>query len=130
MDWLLEAAQWPAMVVTVLATWLVGSRSIARRRAGFWVFLASNLLWIAWGWHGDAHALIVLQFALIVMNLRGLREARGAWQAASRRTFGVPHDSPGSAGAGPLFSSNVDERDMRHGRGERRQPPASAGPDR
>ncbi|MGH8790094.1 MAG: hypothetical protein ACREYA_34110, partial [Cupriavidus necator] len=75
MDWWLEAAQWPAMVVTVVATWLVGSRRSARRRAGFWVFLASNVLWIAWGWHGGAYALIVLQLALIAMNLRGMREA-------------------------------------------------------
>lgn len=127
MDWWLEAAQWPAMVVTVLATWLVGSRSIGRRRAGFWVFLASNALWIAWGWHGDAHALIVLQLALIAMNLRGMREARKAWQAASCRAFDTARNSTGSAGAEPLSLSRADMRDAQ---GARQQPPASAGPDR
>jgi hypothetical protein len=81
---LLDAMQWPAMFITVAATWLVGSRSIARRRAGFWVFLLSNALWIAWGWHGGAYALVLLQVALVAMNVRGVREARKAWRAASR----------------------------------------------
>ena len=123
MDQWLEAAQWPAMVVTVLATWLVGSRSIARRRAGFWVFLASNVLWIAWGWHGDAHALIVLQLALIAMNLRGMREARKAWQAAAQHAFAA-------AGARPGQPLSLDQSGMRRMSGANAQPPAAAGSDR
>ncbi|MDQ0142304.1 hypothetical protein [Cupriavidus necator] len=126
MDSWLEASQWPAMVVTVLATWLVGSRSIARRRAGFWVFLVSNMLWIAWGWHGDAYALIVLQLALIAMNLRGMREARKAWRAAARRVFA----EPGATGAARGEPLSLDQSG-RHGmRGASAQPPASAGSDR
>ncbi|ODV40849.1 amino acid transporter [Cupriavidus sp. UYMMa02A] len=82
-DWL-QAMQWPAMVATVIATWLVGSRSSARRRAGFWIFLASNILWIAWGWQGDAYALMLLQVALVAMNVRGMREARKAWRDMPR----------------------------------------------
>jgi hypothetical protein len=70
MDWL-DLLQWPAMVVTVLAAWLVASTSKRRRRVGFWTFLLSNLLWVAWGWHDGAYALIVLQLALGAMNLRG-----------------------------------------------------------
>ncbi len=70
MSWL-DALQWPAMAVTVLAAWLVASRSKRRRRAGFWVFLLSNALWIVWGWHDHAYALIVLQIALALMNVRG-----------------------------------------------------------
>lgn len=123
MDQWLEAAQWPAMVVTVLATWLVGSRSIARRRAGFWVFLASNALWIAWGWHGDAYALIVLQIALIAMNLRGMREARKAWQAAAHRAFAATGATRGE----PL---SLDEPGLRRMPGANAQPPARAGSDR
>lgn len=69
-DWL----QWPAMVVTVMAAWLVGSRDLKRRRAGFWVFLSSNLLWVAWGWQAGAWALLVLQFCLAAMNIRGARK--------------------------------------------------------
>jgi hypothetical protein len=55
--------QWPAMVVTVAAAYLVASQSQRRRGVGFWLFLASNVLWIAWGWHASAAALIVLQVA-------------------------------------------------------------------
>jgi len=62
------------MVVTVLAAWLVGARSPARRQAGFWCFLLSNVLWVAWGWSAQAHALVVLQFALAAMNIRGAKK--------------------------------------------------------
>lgn len=70
MDWL-NALQWPAMAVTVIASWLVASDDESHRAWGFWVFLASNALWIVWGWHTAAWALVVLQFCLIAMNLRG-----------------------------------------------------------
>lgn len=69
----LDLVQWPAMAVTILAAWLVASRSERRRAAGFWWFLASNVLWVIWGWHAQAHALIVLQVALAAMNVRGTR---------------------------------------------------------
>jgi hypothetical protein len=68
---MLGLIQWPAMVVTVAAAWLVGSRSKHRRAIGFWVFLASNVLWIVWGVPAHAYALIVLQVALAIMNIRG-----------------------------------------------------------
>jgi len=70
---MLELIQWPAMVVTVVASWLVASRSKRRRAIGFWVFLASNALWIAWGVPAHAYALIVLQVALAAMNIRGVK---------------------------------------------------------
>jgi hypothetical protein len=69
---MLDLIQWPAMVVTVVAAWLVASRSKRRRAVGFWVFLASNALWIAWGVPAHAYALIVLQLALAAMNMRGV----------------------------------------------------------
>ena len=75
---LIDAVQWPAMVVTVAASWLVGSTHRHRRSAGFWLFIASNVLWVAWGWHGGAPALVVLQACLAVMNVRGLLKARAA----------------------------------------------------
>lgn len=74
MDALLDALQWPAMAVTLLAAWLVASPNARRRTWGFWVFVASNLLWAAWGWHTMAYALIVLQVGLFLMNLRGVRK--------------------------------------------------------
>jgi hypothetical protein len=70
MDWL-DALQWPAMAVTLLGAWLVASKSTALREWGFWVYLASNALWIAWGWHTAAWALVGLQIGLVAMNLRG-----------------------------------------------------------
>ena len=60
------------MVVTIVAAWLVASRSSRKRTVGFWVFLASNVLWAVWGWHQSAYALIVLQIALALMNARGV----------------------------------------------------------
>jgi hypothetical protein len=71
MDYL-DMLQWPAMVVTIVAAWLVASRSRRKRTIGFWVFLGSNVLWSIWGWHQSAYALIVLQIALAFMNARGV----------------------------------------------------------
>jgi hypothetical protein len=70
-DWL-NLIQWPAMIITVIAAWLVGSLSKTKREIGFWVFLLSNILWVAWGWHVHAYALIVLQLALAGLNIRGV----------------------------------------------------------
>ena len=66
-DWL----QWPAMVVTVVAAWLVASHKKFKRNWGFWLFLLSNVLWIIWGLHDKAYALIVLQVCLAALNIRG-----------------------------------------------------------
>ena len=67
--------QWPAMAVTVLAAWLVASKTERQRFIGFWVFLLSNVLWVAWGWTVSAYALIVLQLCLAAMNIRGAIKA-------------------------------------------------------
>lgn len=72
MEWL-DWVQWPAMIVTVTAAWLAGSQVKRRREIGFFCFLLSNVLWIAWGWYAAAWALIVLQIALAAMNIRGVR---------------------------------------------------------
>jgi hypothetical protein len=70
-DWL-DLLQWPAMVVTVGAGVLVSSAHAQRRKLGFISFLLSNALWIAWGWHDGAYALIALQLCLCATNVRGL----------------------------------------------------------
>jgi hypothetical protein len=67
LDWI----QWPAMVVTVAAAWYVASTQKRRRHVGFWLFIASNILWVAWGVYAHAYALIVLQVCLAAMNIRG-----------------------------------------------------------
>ena len=61
-------------MVTVIATWLVASLSRRKRIYGFFVFLVSNVLWVIWGWGAEAYALIVLQIALLAMNVRGIRK--------------------------------------------------------
>jgi hypothetical protein len=69
---MLDLLQWPAMVTTVAAAWLVASRSPHKRAVGFWCFLASNALWVVWGWHDRAWALVGLQFFLAALNIRGV----------------------------------------------------------
>ena len=59
------------MIVTVIAAWMVGSRQKFKRNWGFWLFLASNVLWIVWGAHDGAYALIGLQVCLAFLNIRG-----------------------------------------------------------
>jgi hypothetical protein len=63
--------QWPAMAATLASTWLVGSTKRGRRLIGFYTFLVSNVLWIAWGWHDNAWALVALQVGLAFLNIRG-----------------------------------------------------------
>ena len=72
---LLDLIQWPALAVTVAAAWLVASTQKRKRFVGFWLFLLSNVLWVAWGLHTDAYALIVLQVCLAAMNIRGAMKA-------------------------------------------------------
>jgi hypothetical protein len=67
----LDLVQWPAMIVTVVASWYVASMKRQRRKVGFWLFLLSNVLWVIWGIHARAYALIALQACLAVMNVRG-----------------------------------------------------------
>jgi hypothetical protein len=76
--------QWPAMVVTVIAAWLIASQSKRRRMFGFWCFLLSNVLWVIWGWHDRAYALVVLQVALAALNIRGVFKNEPQSSAASR----------------------------------------------
>jgi hypothetical protein len=68
----LDLLQWPAMAVTIVAAWLVASRAAHRRALGFWCFLAGNALWVAWGLHDSAYALVALQFFLAALNARGI----------------------------------------------------------
>ena len=74
MDIFLEAVQWPAMLATLIAAWLVGSRNATKRNWGFWCFIGSNALWVIWGWHAEAYALIALQAGLLVLNIRGAKK--------------------------------------------------------
>lgn len=81
----LDLVQWPAMVVTIAAAYLVASRQRRRRHIGFWTFVVSNILWVAWGVHASAYALVVLQLCLSFTNLRGLWKTRSGAQADATR---------------------------------------------
>jgi hypothetical protein len=74
MDTLIDLVQWPAMVATLIAAWLVASEGKRKRNWGFWCFIVSNVLWIAWGWHDGAFALVALQIGLFALNIRGERK--------------------------------------------------------
>jgi hypothetical protein len=71
-DTLIDFLQWPAMAVTLAAAFLVGARHARRRVFGFYTFIASNILWIVWGVHDEAWALIALQCGLLAMNVRAI----------------------------------------------------------
>jgi hypothetical protein len=71
---LMNLVQWPAMVVTVVASWLVASGDEGKRNGGFWIFLLGNALWIVWGLYSSAVALVVLQVGLAAMNIRGAKK--------------------------------------------------------
>jgi len=68
----LNYLQWPAMAVSLVAAWLVASQSKRKRRHGFWWFLVSNVLWIAWGWPAHAWAVVALQIGLAILNFRSV----------------------------------------------------------
>jgi hypothetical protein len=77
MYWI-DLIQWPAMTVTLVGAWLVASQRKFKRNWGFWVFLLSNALWIVWGLHDRAYALILLQVCLAFANIRGIRKTEEA----------------------------------------------------
>jgi hypothetical protein len=68
---LLDLVQWPAMALTLVASWWVASNRADKRNIGFWLFIASNVLWAAWGVYAHAYALVILQLGLFAMNVRG-----------------------------------------------------------
>lgn len=93
MDELFNALQWPAMLVTLAAAWLVGGRSARRRTWGFWAFVLSNVLWCVWGAFTQSYALIVLQVGLFVLNLRGVRKNEEDADSAADSNSDSPSNS-------------------------------------
>ena len=60
------------MIATLLSTWLVAAQRKSQRQWGFWVFIVSDILWTVWALHDGAWALVVLQFGLVILNIRGV----------------------------------------------------------
>lgn len=73
--------QWPAMTVTLYSAWLVASQSKKRREHGFLWFLLSNILWVIWGLHDEAYALVALQVGLASLNIRGVLKNNATTQS-------------------------------------------------
>ena len=71
MPWL-DTLQWPALLVTIAAAWMVSTDARRKRLQGFYLFLVSNVLWIAWGLHDHAYAVVGLQLFLGVTNVHGI----------------------------------------------------------
>ncbi|MBC5766139.1 hypothetical protein [Ramlibacter albus] len=92
---MLDLLQWPAMLASVLAAWLVASNNAHKRNIGFWVFLASNVLWVAWGWPQHAYALVVLQVVLALMNIRGLKKTESLQEKSDTTTAQRPMHNRG-----------------------------------
>ena len=88
MEDVLSLLQWPAMLITLVAAWLVAAQSKRKRSWGFWWFVVSNVLWVIWGWYDVAYALIAYRpswlFAAFV--LYGFSGYVGyVWMAMKRR---------------------------------------------
>ncbi len=66
--------EWPAMGVSLVAAWLMGSRNAQKRVWAFWMLTLGNVMWIAWGWGEEAYALIGLNLGLMALNIRGIRK--------------------------------------------------------
>ncbi len=73
---ILNFLQWPAMLATLISTWLVASQNKLYRRIGFWIFILSNILWVMWAIQIKSYAVILMQIGLLLLNLRGLYKNR------------------------------------------------------
>lgn len=65
---------WVAMVLTVVAIYLLGNK----HWAGFAMMIGGNLCWIVLGLLSDSIALMVANAVFIGMNVRGIRRWRAS----------------------------------------------------
>ncbi|WP_460044530.1 hypothetical protein [Pseudomonas sp. S2_H01] len=79
----MDIVQWPAMVVIVLASWLVGSQRAERRKIAFLGFIVGNVLCVIWGLYVEAYALALLDMMLCGMNLRGFLRNNAATERSA-----------------------------------------------
>jgi hypothetical protein len=68
-----DLLQWPALVLSIIGAWLVGGSRANQRFAGFLLFLASNVLWAAWGLGIGAWGVAITQAFFTWTSLRGIR---------------------------------------------------------
>lgn len=62
------AVDWLAMVLTLLAIWMIGNRD----RNGFYVHIAGNFSWIVMGFMAGSLATMLANAAFILVNIRAL----------------------------------------------------------
>ena len=72
MEEFLAYLEWPAMGVSLVAAYLMGSKKAKKRIVAFSLLILGNLLWIGWGWGDTAYALIALNLGLLALNVRGI----------------------------------------------------------
>lgn len=72
MDDILAMLEWPAMAISLVAAYLLGSIDPTKRIVAFIMLIIGNLMWIGWGWGDDAKALIALNVGLMALNVRGI----------------------------------------------------------
>ena len=72
MEEFIALLDWPAMAISLFAAWVMASRKPEKRVWAFGMYIAGNVMWIAWGWGEEAWALIVLNLALMALNVRGI----------------------------------------------------------
>lgn len=85
----LALLEWPAMVLTLISTWLVATQSAWKKILAFVCFILSNLLWVIWGWHTQAYALIVMQIGLLFLNIRGICKTHAQQQDALEQSESI-----------------------------------------
>jgi len=73
------------MMITIVTAWLIASQSKSRREVGFWLCLLANVLWVAWGLNAKTYSIVAMQFALAILNFRGVYK--------NERRSGTPSDS-------------------------------------
>jgi hypothetical protein len=78
MDLFFEYLEWPAMAISLVAAWLLGSTHANKRVWAFWLLTLGNVMWITWGWHDSAYALIGLNLGLMALNIRAIRKNENA----------------------------------------------------
>ena len=69
--------QWPAMAVTIAASYWVASDNQRWRCVGSWLFLISNALWTCGPLRKITYAPIILPVGLALIKIRGVD--KNAW---------------------------------------------------
>ncbi len=72
MEEILAMLEWPAMAISLVAAYLLGSIHATKRIVAFVMLIIGNLMWIGWGWGDEAWALIALNVGLLALNVRGI----------------------------------------------------------